>query len=254
MRVTYPRFVPILSSYATRVSGRSLQELIESPARLARALADMQQLVGHDCILCFYTPQVLVKSCVKALGSLCDAEEVSRSGSVAVVLEAVTALRNSLPAGVQVFGSFPGPELMLRELRNICPSNLPELSDYDYVSDVFLNLVRTACEAGAHGVAIAESVGGEEPVPESCYRSARKLVDFYSATMLAFLGPGSNDAPALSVADAVFRLPKEPGRLELVAGAVRDSADDKPAMTTNMDVPVDVSVEDLRAIRALAMQ
>lgn len=254
MTAKYPRFVPILGSYTTRVSGRGLQELLESPAGLARALADTQHLVGQDCILCFYAPHSLAKSCLNESGSVCAADDAPRSGSIAAILEAIAALRTSLPAGVQVFACFPGPAFMLGELRRICRSNSAELSDYDYVGDVFLNLVRAACEAGAHGVAVAENVGGEECVPTSCFRSARKLVDFYSATLLVFLEPGSDDAPAFSVADFIFKLPKEPGKLELVVGAASDLAHDKPMMTTNKDVPVDVSVEDLRALRALAMQ
>jgi hypothetical protein len=254
MSARVPRFVPILSTYATRVSGRSVQELIQSPAGLARALADTQQLVGHDAVLCFYAPELLVKSCMKASGVLCDADEVPRSGSIAAVFEAVSTLRNFLPAGVQVFASFPGPGFMLGELRRMSTSNLPELSDYDYVTDVFLSLVRSACELGGRGIAIAEDVVVEEPVPESCYRSARKLVDFYSARMLVFLESGSDEASAFSVADTIFRLPREPDTLELLAGVTRNYPGEKPAMTTNMDVPVDVPVEDLRALRALAME
>jgi hypothetical protein len=253
MTAKYPKFMPILSSYTSRVSGRSSQELLASPAGLARALADTQRVVGHDGVLCFYAPHLQARSCVQSAGSLCSADDAPQSGSLAAVLEAIAALRTTLPSGVHICACFPGPELMLAELRRSCLPNPPELSDYDYVGDVFLSLVRAACEAGAHGVAIAEDLHGGECAPESCFRSARKLVDFYSAALVAFLEPGSDAAGALAIADFVFKLPADPGKLELLGGAANGFANEKTPMTTNKDVPIDVSVEELRVLRALAM-
>jgi hypothetical protein len=254
MTAKYPKFMPILSSYTSRVGGRSSQELFVSPSAVARALADTQRVIGHDGVLCFYAPQLQARSCVQSAGSFCSAEEVPRSGSMAVVFEAVAALRTTLPAGIYIFACFPGPAFMLAELRRFCLPNPTELSNYDYVGDVFLSLVRAACEAGAHGVAVAENVPCGESVPDSYYRSARKLVDFYSAALAVFLEPGSDAAPAFSGADFVFRLPAQPDNLELLAGSANGLADYKPPMTTNKDVPIDVSVDELRALRALAMQ
>ena len=254
MTAKYPRFVPLLGSYTTRVSGRDPQELLGSPAGLARALVDTQHIVGHDGVLCFYAPHLLAKSCLKAPGSLCSADDAPQSGSMAAVLEAITVLRSVVASGVHISACFPGPALMLAELRGCCLPNPPELSEYDYVGDVFLNLVRAACEVGAHGVAVAENVPCGESVPDSYYRSARKLVDFYSAALAVFLEPGSDAAPAFSGADFVFRLPAQPDNLELLAGSANGLADYKPPMTTNKDVPIDVSVDELRALRALAMQ
>lgn len=253
MNTKYPKFIPILSGYTTRVSGRSSQELFSSPAGLARALADTQRVVGNDGVLCFYAPRLQARSCVRPAGSFYSADVVPRSGSLAAVLEAIAALRTTLPSEVHVFACFPGPALMLAELRCCCLPNPPELADYDYVEDVFLNLVRAACEAGAHGVAVAEDLRGGESAPESCFRSARKLVDFYSAALVAFLEPGSDVAATVSGADFVFRLPADTGNLELLGGTANGLAHEKAPMTTNKDVPVDVAVEELQALRALAM-
>jgi hypothetical protein len=173
---------------------------------------------------------------------------------MAVVFEAIAALRTTLPEGIHLFACFPGPALMLAELRRSCLGNPSELSDCDYVDEVFLSLVRAACEAGGHGIAVVENVGAGGCVSESCFRSARKLVDFYSAVLVVFLEPGSEDAAAFSVADFVFRLPAEPGKLELLVGAANGFAREKALVTTNQDVPIKVSVEELRELRALALQ
>ncbi len=256
MATSHPRFVPIVSSYVTRVSGRGLPELLTSPAGLARALADTQRIVGHDGVLCFYAPQVIANSCVQsaAPASLCPAEAVPQSGCVMVIFEAIRALRTALPSGVQIFACFPGPVLTLTELRHSCGLTTPELEDYDYVGDVFISLVRAGCEAGAHGFALVESVPSEGKFPEGLYRSARKLADFYAAPFLMFLEPGSSPAEGVAVADFTFRLPLAPTGLELLLGMANGSDQGRPPVTTNRDVPVDVSVQELHALRELAMR
>jgi len=252
MAASFPKFVPILSAYVTRVSGRSLSELISSPAALARALADTQRVIGHDGVLCLYQPAALAQCCMTSGGNFCPPDDLPRTGTMAVVLEAARALRKQLSPSTHILACFPGPALMLAELKKSCGREPGELADYDYVGDAFIATIRAACESGIHGIAVVEDIPAE-PAQEllSLYRSARKLVDFYSCAFCFFLQPGSAVTDSTQFADYTFSLPPVGGGFSLVrARAVSGAA---PA-TTASDVPPDVSVEALLALREQAMQ
>lgn len=252
MAAGFPKFVPILSAYATRVSGRSFSELLSSSAALARALADTQRVIGHDGVLCLYQPAALAQCCVTSGPSFCPPDDLPRTGTMAVVLEAARVLRKQLSPNTHIIACFPGPALMLAELKKSCGPEPSELADYDYVGDAFVATIRTACETGIDGIAVVEDVpAGPSQELTSLYRSARKLVDFYSCAFCFFLQPGSAVTDGTQFADYTFSLPPFGGSFSLVrARAVSGAA---PA-TTACDVPPDVSVEALLALREQAMQ
>ncbi len=252
MAASFPKFVPILSAYATRVSGRNFSELLSSSAALARALADTQRVIGHDGVLCLYRPALLAQCCVTSGPTFCPPDDLPRTGIMAIVLEAARALRKQLGPRIQTIACFPGPALMLAELKKSCGPEPGELADYDYVGDAFLATVRAACETGINGIAVVEDVPPEASQElTSLYRSARKLVDFYSCAFCFFLQPGSAVTDGTQFADYTFSLPPAGAGLSLVRA--RPVSDATPA-TTASDVPPDVSVEALLALRDQAMQ
>ena len=250
MSAKLPKFVPILSSYTTRVSGRGTHELLKSPAGLARALADTQRIVGQDGVLCFYAPEALAASCLQSANILCAAEDVRRAGNMAVVIDAIVALRTLIPPSAQIIGCCPGPGLTLFHLRACCARDTPELADYDYVGDVFVTLIRAVCEAGAHGIAVGERFHDRDGATEGLYTSARKLADFYGVPLFVFLQPGSEILASAGVADCVFKLPENPSNVELLGGSLVERKDGP--VTTNQDVPSEFSVEALQRLRAQA--
>ncbi len=254
MARSFPTFIPILTSYAARVSGRSPAELLSSPGALARAVADTQRVAGQDGVLCLYAPELLVDACV-TLGNgspeFCPAEDVPRCKPLSLVLEAAHALHSQLPGNVFTFACFPGPGFVLSALRSKFGNDSPELADCDYVSDAFTFTARAALETGIQGIAVVEKVTPEAPGLESAYRSTRKLADFYSAAFLIFLEQSESVPSAPSFADFSFQVPTQFRARELVVGIPAPWIDAAPPATTAGDVPGTVSVQELQSLRAL---
>jgi hypothetical protein len=243
-----PQFVPILTSYAVRVSGRELEPLLASSAGLARALLDTQKVVGHDGVLCLFHPPVLVEACIESDAGalrLRAADDVPRFGKMAVVLEAVRALRRQMPPGVSVFATFAGPGLLLSELAK--REHDGDAVDADYAGDVFLSTVRAAFDAEAHGIAVMEKRMPEIP-PEfaALYRSATKLAEFYDGAQMVFHLPGTESAAA-TAAHCTFFLESGGDFCRAVQGT--GSAEGKTPVTTAGDVPADTPLERLKELR-----
>jgi hypothetical protein len=250
MAARFPKFVPILTSYAARVSGRSVPDLLSSSAALARALADTQRIIGHDGVLCLHQPRELALSYIGPGNALYSADDVPRTGTMAIVLDAVQTLRKQFSPNILVLTCFPGPALTLSELKRSASAGAEELADYDYVGDAFVAIVRAAFEAGADSIAVAEEFSAEgRQELTSLYRSTRKLADFYSASFCFFLQPGSEVDDRACEADYIFALPT--GNALSLVSAQRGG--DAPPSATCCDVAPEVAVEDLQRLSKQAM-
>jgi len=243
-----PKFIPILTSYAVRVSGREIGSLLASGAGLARALLDTQKVVGHDGVLCLFHPPVLVDSCIESSSGplrLRQAEDVPGAGRMAVMLDAVRALRRQVAPGTSVFAAFAGPGLLLAELAGRAAGG--DEVDADYAGDVFLGAVRAGFEAEAHGVAVIEQrMAAVPPELAALYRSANKLAEFYDGAQLVFHLPGVGEA-ATTAAHGSFLLDSGVDACHPVRGA--GTAGGTMPATTAGDVPADTPLERLKELR-----
>ncbi len=224
--------MPILTSYATRVSGRTRPELMKSRAAMARALADTHKLVGCDGALCFWDPMLLPSACT--LGNeLREVEDVIAAPGFQFLLETARALRQQLPPASQVFAAFAGPGYLASQVTN-------EGADEAYIEEVLVTAVRAGLEAGTQGVAFIEA--GPATLPRT-YRGLRKLVDFYEAKLMVFQLPGTAECPA--DADCVFRLPGSDA-VEAVEGSVKAGT---APITSSCDIPPQTPIEHILALR-----
>lgn len=254
MPVALPKFIPILTSYAQRVSGRSMEDLLGSGAGLARALADTQSVVGHDGVLCLFYPSLLAKACVvesRDTPSLRAPEDVVGAAWASILLDAIRILSRQLPPQAKVLASFAGPELLLEELSSC--RGIRGAVDSDYASDVFLSMIRAAFEAGAKGIAIAEKRLDEvSQETASCYRSAFKLAEFYEGLSLVFHLPGT--AAKVGEVQAHGRFLLDGGdRGSRLVKAMGPSGTCLSA-TTSGDVDTDLPLESLKSLREEAMR
>jgi hypothetical protein len=250
--IRLPQFVPILTSFAERVSRSSLQQLLLSPSSLARALAETQTVVGHDGILCVYHKSLLPRACTKqkpgASPELLPAEDVPGSPGFSALLEAIRSLRHRAPANTRVLASFAGPGLLHAELsEGACRQAAPE--DREYAAEVLLGTVRAALEAKADGVALMEEAGTlAAPELAAVYGSLRKLADFYESALVLFVADG---APAVGWnprAHCTFYLPSGSNGFELVPGILDEGLGAAVPFTTAADVPAETPVEQVRLL------
>jgi hypothetical protein len=264
MATKLPEFIPILTSFTARVGGRSLDELLMSPAGLARAIAETQKLVSHDGVLCLYYASLLVAACLNrekkqspgdqpAGVRLRSAEDIPRAGQFSVVLEAIRILRHQLPSNALIFAALAGPGLLFSELRAMCESSTQRDSvDGEYASSVIVSAVRSALKSGADGIALIERVTGTTP-PEllSSHKTIRKVVDFYGSTLLLFQELGSDHPDASSHAHCIFTLCSQESACNLVVGRVGPTCTSEVVpVTTAGDLPAETPVEELLEMKA----
>lgn len=259
-----PRFIPILTAFTSRVSGRDLNELLRSPAALARALVDTQKVVGHDGILAIYHPSLLAASClgrqrpadgetpVADAASLIPAAEVPRAGAMAAVFESIGAVRHRLPEGVQVFAAFAGPALLHSQLKEVLRQSGDNVwDDTDYVSEVVLATVRASFEVAADGVALIERLAPAMPAELlRVYRKVRKQAEFYNGSFLLFEEAGSSSPDASLPAHCRLDLSSATTGSGVVTGQLDPSgvAREATVVTTAGDVPADTPVSVLAAL------
>lgn len=261
-RARLPRFVPILTSFMSRVVGRDRSDLLGSSAALARAIGETQKLVGNDGVLCLYDPAPLVSACIQAEPGqserdqarpveLRPVEEIVRGGHLGAVLEAIPFLRHQLPNTALVFAALAGPSLLFSEMSLRChPADTEVLPDY--VTDAVLRAVRSALESGADGIALIE----QDPATNaaaflSSYKTVRKVVDFYEAAFLLFWERCSDVSGGRVPAHCTFCLPPQARPLTLVVGGVDPSWTGEVApVTTGADVPADTPMGELQVLKA----
>lgn len=252
-----PRVLPILTSFAGRVSGCERDELLSSGAVLARALRDSQKVVGHDGVLCLFEPGLLASCCVVADGGprLLEPEEVIAAPAFQVLVEAVRALDTQLPAGVATIFTLAGPALLRQELASRCPAAV-ELADWDYVGDVLTAALGAAFDTPARGLALIDAFDAAPDAElAAMYRSARKLADFYERPLLLFLLPGSACAELPGGPHCTFVLPQGGDPCALVGADALDGSRVREApVTTAGDVLADTPVAVVRELCREAMQ
>ena len=257
-----PRYIPILTAFTTRVSGRDAEQLLESPTALARALADTQTIVGHDGVLCFFDPLLLSSACIKrqeeATSSpatdgleLTPPDEILQAAPLTAILEAIQPLRHHLPDTAMIFATFAGPGLLFAQLRDAFESRGPAKGvDPDYVVDVILNVVRTSLDMKVDGIALIEQPVASAPsaLPR-VHKTVRKLADFYDAGFLVFSLPGAEQQEPDLPAHCIFKLAAVENDIGLVVGQIGQSTlSNTVPITTAGDVPATMTVEDLKTL------
>jgi hypothetical protein len=257
-----PQIVPILTNFTARVAGHDVNELLQSPTTLARALAETQTVVGHDGILNIFDPSLLSSACVKkqdGMGSLAGtdardltpADDVVQTTPLATLLESIQPLRHHVADRAMIIATFTGPGLLYSQLQPVFETcNMTSGDDVDYVLDVILAAVRSALEFKADGIALIEqSVAGIPSDLLRCHKTVRNLVDFYDAGFLVFRLPGAEDREPAIPAHCVFDLASvENGFIPLFGQLEQDAASTPRPVSTAGDVPESTPVEELKAL------
>jgi len=257
-----PQFLPILTAFAARIAGQGISELLQSPAALARALADTQTVVGHDGVLCLFEPGLLSLACIGRHGEhaasgetgppkLRSPAEIAQTPPVASLLETIQALRHLLQSRASVVATLAGPGLLYSQLQaelgkcgsasSVAPS---------YVVDVIRNVVRSAFELQAEGVALIEiPIPADSPDLLRSHKMVGKLADFYDAPFFVFNLSGAEDGGAVQYAHCVFDLHSARNGLGPVWGKLRSAMSSNVLpLTTVGDVPDTTPVEEIKRV------
>ncbi len=257
-----PHFVPILTAFTARVAGREIAQLLQSPTALARALAETQTVVGHDGVLCFFDPSLLLSACIRDPEGIRPAgdddgvvltspDEILQTAPLSTLLESIQPLRHQLPDSAMVFATFTGPALLYSQLQGAFKSSgLNDKVDSDYVVAVIRNVVRSSLELKADGIALIEQVMSANPSKLlRAHKAVRKLADFYDAGFLVFRLPESEDQHSPSPAHCVFDLASPTSGIGPVIGQPAQSiASDHQFLTTAGDVAANTTVDVLKTL------
>jgi hypothetical protein len=257
-----PHFVPILTAFTARVAGREIAQLLQSPTTLARALAETQIVVGHDGVLCFYAPSLLLSACIRdaeGIGLADDTngvvlispDEILQTAPIRILLESIQPLRHQLSDSAMVFATFTGPALLYSQLQGAFKSSgLNDEVDPDYVLAVIRNVVRSALESKADGIALIEQVMSATPSKLlRAHKAVRKLADFYDAGFLVFKLPDSDEQTFPNTAHCVFDLATPSSGIGPVIGQPAQSiASDHQFFTTAGDVAANTTVDVLKTL------
>ncbi len=257
-----PHFVPILTTFTARVAGNEIAQLLQSPSALARALAETQIVVGHDGVLCFYEPSLLLSACVRDAEEIRPAgddggvvltspDEVPQTAPLSTLLESIRPLRHQLPDSAMGYATFTGPGLLYSQLQGAFKSSgLNDEVDPDYVLAVIRNVVRSSLESKADGIALIEQVMSATPSKLlRAHKAVRKLTDFYDAGFLVFRLPGSEDQNSPSPAHSVFDLASSTSGIGPVIGQpAQSTASDHQFLTTAGDVAANTTVDVLKTL------
>jgi hypothetical protein len=257
-----PRYIPILTAFTERVAGRSLEQLLQSPTTLARALADTQTVVGHDGVLCLFDPLLLSSACIRRQGEmtlspgtdcvgLVSPDEIPQTTPVTAILESIQPLRHQLPDSAMIFATFTGPGLLYAQLQSALDSGGETSAvDPDYVLDVILNVVRSSLELKANGIALIEQMASTTPSELlRSHKRVRKLADFYDAGFLIFNLPGAQNQDPELPAHCIFDLASGENDIGPVVGQLEQAlASNAVPITTAADVPATMAVEELKTL------
>jgi len=257
-----PQFVPILTAFAARVAGKQIGELLQSPAALARALADTQTVVGHDGVLCLFDPPLLASACIGGHGGhaptgdagslkLRNPDQIAQTPSVASLLETIQSLRHHLQGRASVIATLAGPGLLYSQLQTeLGKGGSASPLAPSYVVDVIRNAVRSAFELQAEGVALIEiAIPADLPDLLRSHKMVRKLADFYDAPFFVFNLSGAEDCGAGLHAHCVFDLHSAKSGLGPVRGRLGPAMPSNTIpVTTAGDVPDTTPVEELKVL------
>lgn len=257
-----PRYIPILTAFTTRVAGRDVEQLLQSPTALARALADTQTVVGHDGVLCLFDPLLLSSACIRSQGEVTSSpatagfeltppDEILQAAPLTAILESIHPLRHYLPDNAMIFATFAGPGLLFAQLRNAFEScGRANGVDPDYVVDVILKVVRSSLDMKVDGIALIEQPGTSTPSELlRVHKTIRKLADFYDAGFLVFSLPGAEQQEPGFPAHCVFNLAAGENDMGPVIGQIGQStASNTVPITTAGDVSATMTVERLKTL------
>lgn len=251
-----PGFVPILTAFTARVAGREMGELLQSPTALARAMSDTQTVVGHDGVLCVFDPRLLATSCIlrqldTSRVGLRAAAEILQTPPVMTLLESIRPLRHFLPDSASIFTTIAGPALLFSQLQEaIESSGETNVVEPDYVVEVIRTVVRSALESKADGIALIEQTATDNPEGfQRCYKTVRKLADFYDAAYLAFRSAEAGVQQTDLLAHCVFDLAVDEKGIVPVKGKLGPgTASNVVTFTTAEDIPESTSVEELKTL------
>jgi hypothetical protein len=257
-----PLFVPILTAFTARVAGREMAQLLGSPTALARALADTQTVIGHDGVLCHFDPLLLASACLRSQAenvrsdgtegvALRSSAEVPQAAPLATLLESIQPLRRYLPEGALIYATFAGPGLLYSQLQAALES-CGETGgvDPDYVVDVIRDVVRSALELKADGIALIEQTVPAAPAELlRCHKTVRKLADFYDAGFLLFRLPASEQVQHEFQAHCLFDLEFTENGMGPVTGKLGPATVSSVLpFTTAGDVAETTTVEELKTL------
>ena len=251
-----PHFVPILTSFTARVAGSEIAQLLQSPTSLARALAETQIVVGHDGVLCFYDSSLLLSACIgDPEGKLTSPDEILQTAPLSTLLEAIQPLRHQLPDSAMVFATFTGPGLLYSQLQGAFRSSgLNDQVDPDYVGAVVRNVVQSALELKADGIALIEQT--METTPSKllrAHKAVRKLADFYDAGFLVFKLAKSDEQTFPDNAHCVFDLATPANGIgPVTAHAEKPASPERLLSTTAGDVAANTTIEELKSMTRAA--
>ena len=257
-----PRYIPILTAFTTRVAGRDIEQLLQSPTALARALADTQTVVGHDGVLCLFDPLLLSSACIRRQGEMTSSpatdgfeltppDEILQAAPLTSILESIHPLQHHLPDSAMIFATFAGPGLLFAQLRDAFEScGRANGIDPDYVVDVILNVVRSSLDMKVDGIALIEQPVASIPSELlRVHKTVRKLADFYDAGFLVFSLPGTEQKESGLPAHCVFDLAAGECDIGPVVGQLGQStASNTVPITTTGDVPETMTVEGLKML------
>jgi len=257
-----PRYIPILTAFTTRVAGRDVEQLLQSPTALARALADTQTVVGHDGVLCLFDPLLLSSACIRWQGEMTSSpatddfeltppDEILQAAPLTAILESIHPLQHHLPDSAMIFATFAGPGLLFAQLQDALEScGRANGVDPDYVVDVILNVVRSSLDMKVDGIALIEQPTATTPSELlRVHKTVRKLADFYDAGFLIFNLPGAERQEPGFPAHCLFNLATGENDMGTVIGQIGQStASNTVPITTNGDVPATMTVEGLKML------
>jgi hypothetical protein len=251
-----PHFIPILTAFTARVAGREMAELLQSPTALARALADTQSVIGHDGVLCLFDPGLIATACIGQQGGTQSAgirasAEILQTPPITTLLESINPLRHLLPDNASIFTAIAGPALLFSQLQETLESGGDTCGlDPDYVVEVIRTVVRSALELKADGIALIEQAAPADPSEFlRCYKTVRKLADFYDAAFLTFRLPGAGPQQPELQAHCMFDLASEENNLGPLPGRLgSESESNVLPFTTAGDVPETTTVEELKTL------
>lgn len=261
-----PRFIPILTAFTARVAGREMAQLLQSPTALARALAETQIVVGHDGVLCVYDPSLLLSACIRDPAGIRPAgddesivltspDEVPETAPLSTLLASIQPLRHQLPDSAMVFATFTGPGLLYSQMQSSFKSSgLNDQVDPDYVFAVMRNVVRSALELKADGIALIERTTPATPSKVlRAHKAVRKLTDFYDAGFFVFKLPDSDEQTFPHTAHCVFDLATPANGIgPVTAYAERPGSPELLLLTTAGDVAANTTVEELKSMTRAA--
>jgi len=231
-----------------------MAELLQSPTALARALADTQTVVGHDGVLCVYDPGLIATACIGQQREATGLQSAISAGflqtpPLMTLLESIQPLQHHLQQRALVIVTIAGPALLCSQLQKMLQSGGGDSRvDPDHVSNVIRTVVRSALESKADGIALIEQTAPDSPEEFlRCYKTVRKLADFYDVAYLAFRLAAAGVQPPDMMAHCVFDLAADEKGLGPVRGKPGPgTASNVVPFTTAGDVSESITVEELK--------